>query len=119
MQKKTQKKLGLQALSSGMVYSTDPNFSLSEPETSVETPEPAEQQLRIRYDTKHRAGKAVSLVTGFVGAATDIDALGKALKTYCGTGGSVKDGEVILQGDHRDKLLQWCLKNGYTRTKKF
>ncbi|MDE3250695.1 MAG: translation initiation factor, partial [Bacteroidota bacterium] len=65
-----------------------------------------------------RAGKIVTVVTGFTGTADDLEALGKQLKSHCGTGGSAKDGEVIVQGDHREKILQWLLRNGYSGSKK-
>ncbi len=104
--------------SKGFVFSTDPNFSFEEEKESVETLAPKQQRLRIRLDTKHRAGKAVTLVEGFIGTDEDMDDLGKKLKSFCGTGGSVKDHEIIVQGDHRDKVLQWLLKNGYTQSKK-
>jgi len=103
----------------GFVFSTDPNFSFEENDNQpAVTLPPKQQQLRIRLDTKHRAGKAVTLVTGFTGTEEDLEALGKQLKNYCGSGGAVKDGEIIVQGDHRDKVLQWLLKNGYTPSKK-
>jgi translation initiation factor 1 len=103
----------------GLVYSTDPNFKIAEENNGVtETLLPAQQKLKILLDKKQRAGKSVTLVTGFVGAATDMEELGKKLKTFCGTGGSVKDGEIIVQGDNRDKVLQWLQKNGYTSSKK-
>jgi translation initiation factor 1 len=103
----------------GFVFSTDPSFRFEEEEQATsETLAPAQQKLRIRLDTKQRAGKAVTLVTGFVGGEEDLEDLGKKLKNFCGTGGSVKDGETIIQGDQRDKVLQWLLKNGYTNTKK-
>jgi translation initiation factor 1 len=75
-------------------------------------------KLRVRLETKHRGGKAVTLVLGFEGKEEDLEELGKKLKNFCGTGGSVKDNEVIIQGDQRDKVLQWLTKNGYTLSKK-
>jgi translation initiation factor 1 len=103
----------------GLVYSTDPNFKLPEEDGGEqETMEPPQQKLKIRLDTKHRAGKAVTLVEGFVGSIGDIEELGKKLKSFCGTGGSVKDGEIIVQGDNRDKILQWLLKSGYKSSRK-
>lgn len=103
----------------GFVYSTDPNFNFQQEENEeMETLPASQQKLRIRLDTKHRAGKAVSLVQGFIGTINDLDELGKKIKNYCGTGGSVKDGEIIIQGDQRDKILQWLLKNDYKQTKK-
>lgn len=103
----------------GLVYSTDPDFKLpDEGEEVQETILPAQQKLRIRLDTKHRAGKAVTLIEGFTGKETDREALGKKLKAYCGTGGSVKDGEIIIQGDNRDKVLQWLIKNGFSLSRK-
>ena len=103
----------------GLVYSTDPDFKLPEDETDKrETLIPSQQNLKIKIDTKHRAGKAVTLVQGFVGSSTDLDELGKKLKSFCGTGGSVKEGEIIVQGDNREKILLWLLKNGYKSSKK-
>ncbi len=102
----------------GFVFSTDPNFSFEENNESIETLAPKLQKLRIRLDTKHRAGKAVTLRTGLIGTAEDLESLGKQLKNHCGSGGATKDGEIIAQGDHRDKVLQWLLKNGYTLSKK-
>ena len=74
--------------------------------------------MRIRLETKHRAGKAVTLITGFIGKEEDLEKLGKQLKNFCGTGGSAKDAEIIVQGDNRDKVLDLLLKMGYSRTKK-
>ncbi len=103
----------------GLVYSTDPNFKPEvESDEEQETLLPAEQKLKVRLDTKHRAGKAVTLVDNFIGKTADAEELGKKLKSFCGTGGSVKDGEIIVQGDNRDKVLQWLLKNGYKLTRK-
>ncbi|QEC68193.1 translation initiation factor [Panacibacter ginsenosidivorans] len=103
----------------GFVYSTDPNFGF-EPEDNAEqeTLPPAQQKLRIKLETKHRAGKAVTLITGFIGTTDDLEKLGKTLKNFCGTGGSAKDKEIIIQGDQRDKVLHWLLKNGYSNSKK-
>ncbi len=109
---------GGQSLSS-LVYSTDPNFKLPDENfEEQETIAPSEQKLKIRLDTKHRAGKAVTLVEGFIGTIGDMEELGKKLKSCCGTGGSVKDGEIIVQGDNREKILQWLQKNGYKSSKK-
>lgn len=102
----------------GFVFSTDPNFKFEEEEQTVETLAPNQQKLRVWLDTKKRAGKAVTLITGFVGTVTDLEDLGKKLKNFCGTGGSAKDDEIIIQGDQREKVLQWLLKNGYTNSKK-
>jgi translation initiation factor 1 len=104
----------------GFVYSTNPDFKFENtPGQEDETLTPAMQKLSVRLDTRQRAGKAVSLIEGFMGKSEDLESLGKALKAFCGTGGSVKDGTIIIQGDQRDKLLQWLLKNGYSRTRKF
>jgi translation initiation factor 1 len=103
----------------GFVYSTDPNFQFqNEDESAAETLSPAQQKLKIRLETKHRGGKAVTLVEGFVGTEEDLQDLGKKLKNFCGTGGSAKDNEVIVQGDQRDKVLQWLQKNGYKNAKR-
>ncbi len=103
----------------GFVYSTDPNFRFEEePEEVQETLLPNQQILRVRLDTKQRAGKAVTLVEGFIGKEDDLEDLGKKLKNLCGTGGSVKDGEIIIQGDQREKVLQWLLKHEYKNSKK-
>ena len=104
--------------SRGFVYSTDPSFSFETGGGEAETLPPAQQKLRVKLETKHRAGKAVTLVEGFSGTDADREELGKKLKSFCGTGGSAKDGEIIVQGDQRDKVLQWLLKNGYVQTKK-
>ena len=104
---------------SGLVYSTDPNFKIEEESNEEEQTLPAAQQkIKVRLETKHRAGKAVTLIENFIGSTADKEDLGKKLKTACGTGGSVKDGEILVQGDNRDKILQWFLKNGYKQAKK-
>jgi translation initiation factor 1 len=102
----------------GFVYSTDPDFSFEEQQSNTESLPPAQQKLKVRLDTKRRAGKAVTLVEGFVGSATDLEDLGKKLKTHCGTGGSAKEGEIIVQGDQREKAWQWLIKNGFPLTRK-
>jgi len=103
----------------GFVYSTDPNFKFEEEEKQIQdTLVPKEQKLKVRFETKHRGGKTVTLVEGFTGKEDDLEELGKKLKNFCGTGGSAKDGEIIIQGDQREKVLQWLLKNGYEKSKK-
>jgi len=102
----------------GFVFSTDPNFKFEEETNDLQTLSTAQQKLRVRLETKHRGGKAVTLVTGFIGTTEDLEELGKRLKNFCGTGGSAKDGEIIVQGDQREKVMQWLLKNDYKQTKK-
>ena len=98
----------------GVVYSTDPNFQYRYEETpQEETLEPVRQDLRVMRDSKHRAGKTVTLITGFVGTEADLEKLGKTLKTRCGIGGTAKDGEIVLQGDVRDKVCEILTKEGY------
>jgi translation initiation factor 1 len=101
----------------GIVFSTDPSFSLDEELTSIETLPEGQQILKIKLDTKQRAGKAVTLILGFVGKKEDLEQLGKKLKNFCGTGGSVKDGDIIIQGDHREKVLQWLHRNGFGKAR--
>lgn len=105
--------------SSGLVYSTDPNFKIEEEANDdTETLSPSQQVLKIKLDAKQRAGKVVTLIQGFVGKQNDLEDLGKKLKSFCGTGGSAKDNEIIIQGDNRDKVLVWLQKQGYTKSKK-
>jgi len=74
---------------------------------------PEKQKLKLWLDTKQRAGKAVTLITGFVGTDEDLEQLGKDVKNYCGTGGSVKNGEIIIQGNQMDKVKQYLQKFKY------
>jgi translation initiation factor 1 len=104
--------------SAGIVYSTDPGYQLQEERVDINTLPVAGQKLTVRLDTKQRAGKAVTLVTGFEGKEEDLQELGKKLKTFCGTGGSVKDGEILVQGDNRNKVMQWLDKHGYKKARK-
>ena len=101
----------------GTVYSTNPDFVFEYGEEEAFTLEPAKQNLRVMLDKKQRAGKKVTLITGFQGSDYDLAVLGKALKSACGVGGSVKDGEIVLQGDFREKVLGILLQKGYTKTK--
>ncbi len=101
-----------------IVYSTNPDYEYQEEETpKEETLAKEKQSLRIQLDTKQRRGKAVTLVTGFVGQEDDLNDLGKLLKVKCGVGGSVKDGEIIVQGDMRDKVLNILKKEGYKKVR--
>ena len=104
--------------SSPIVYSTDP-FFIKEGNKNVTATLPVEQQqLKITLDKKQRAGKVVTLITGFEGKEEDLEKLSKQLKTFCGTGGSVKENAIIVQGDNKEKVFQWLYKNGYKLTRK-
>jgi len=102
----------------GIVYSTQENFDYDyDGPVEEETLPPAQQDLRVMLDKKARKGKQVTLVTGFVGTQDDLKALGKLLKSKCGAGGSAKDGEIMVQGDFRDTVLDVLQQEGY-RAKK-
>jgi translation initiation factor 1 len=102
----------------GLAYSTNKDFFNDFPaEEEVTTLPKNQQKLRVKLDTKQRAGKVVTLVGGFSGSVADIEALGKLLKTKCGAGGSVKDGFIMIQGDYKDKVITWLKDWGYTNTK--
>lgn len=98
----------------GMVYSTDPNYRyVTDEQPEAETLAPSRQNLRVWRDSKQRGGKVVTLVRGFVGREEDLRELGRLLKTKCGVGGSTKDGEIIIQGDHRDRVVEILTAEGY------
>lgn len=102
----------------GVVYSTNPDFNYSfQEENNPVTPSPKQQDLRVLLDKKQRAGKAVTLITGFIGTTEDLESLGKLLKNKCGVGGTVKDGEILIQGDHRERILKLLLDAGYKAKK--
>ena len=101
-----------------IVYSTNPDFQYSEEETLEKETQPKEKQpLRISLDKRNRKGKAVTLITGFAGSDSDLQDLGKLLKTRCGVGGSAKESEIIVQGDHRQKVLEILQKEGYAKSR--
>ncbi|MBO4605821.1 MAG: translation initiation factor [Bacteroidales bacterium] len=98
----------------GVVYSTNPDFQYTEAaEAEAETLEPSKQRLIVRIDRSGRGGKQVTLVQGFVGREDDLAELGRALKKKCGVGGTAKDGEIVIQGDWRDRLVSLLLDMGY------
>jgi len=102
----------------GLAYSTNKDFFNDFPaDEDVVTPAANQQRLRVRLDTKQRAGKIVTLVDGFSGNTADLEELGKRLKTKCGTGGSAKDGLILIQGDYKEKVVAWLKEWGYTQTK--
>ena len=98
----------------GIMYSTNPDFEFQQESKEISsTPANNQQDLRVQLDKKQRAGKAVTLITGFVGLGSDLLELGKKLKSKCGVGGTVKDGEIIIQGDFREKIIQILQSEGY------
>ncbi len=101
----------------GVVYSTSENFEFSENENPESTPAPQHQNLKVQLDKKSRGGKQVTLVSGFIGTENDLKDLGKLIKNKCGVGGSAKDGEIIIQGEHRDKVLEILLQFKYKAKK--
>ncbi|MDR0332628.1 MAG: translation initiation factor [Dysgonamonadaceae bacterium] len=101
-----------------IVYSTNPDYHYSEETVLEEETRPKEKQLlRISLDKRNRKGKAVTLITGFIGKDNDLQELGKLLKTKCGVGGSAKEGEIIVQGDHKQKVLEILQKEGYAKSR--
>ncbi len=101
-----------------IVYSTNPDYHYQEEGLKEESTQPKEKQLlRVSLDKRNRKGKAVTLVTGFIGSDDDLEELGRILKTKCGVGGSTKEGKIIIQGDHREKLLGILQKEGYAKSR--
>ena len=101
-----------------VVYSTNPDYKYETgDEGEQDTLDKEKQQLRISLDKRNRKGKAVTLITGFIGTTDDLEALGKFLKVKCGVGGSAKDGEIIIQGDFRNKILELLQKEGYAKAR--
>lgn len=97
-----------------IVYSTSPDFEYEYEDDDVQETLPLHQQdLRIRLEKKQRAGKTVTLISGFIGTVGDLKNLGKYLKSKCGVGGSVKDGEILIQGDFQKRILTVLLEDGY------
>ena len=101
-----------------IVYSTNPDFQYSTDEKEeIDTLPKQQQKLRVSIEKNHRGGKTVTLVKNFVGNEEDMKELGKLLKTRCGVGGSVKEGEILIQGDFKEKIIELLKKEGYTQTK--
>ena len=101
-----------------IVYSTNPDFQYSTDEKEeIETLPKQQQKLRVSIEKNHRGGKTVTIVKNFIGSDDDIKELGRLLKTKCGVGGSVKDGEILVQGEFKEKIIELLKKEGYTQTK--
>ena len=98
----------------GVVFSTNPDFKFeNDSQDEQETLPPGKQNLKVQLDKKKRAGKSVTLVTGFAGTEADLNALGKLLKTKCGVGGTAKDGEILIQGDFVVRVMDILKNEGY------
>jgi len=102
----------------GIVYSTNPDFEFNhDDESKTESLKPKQQDLRVMLDKKNRGGKMVTLITGFKGSENEMNELARKLKSKCGVGGTAKDGEIIIQGDFRDKILQLLIADGFKAKK--
>jgi hypothetical protein len=102
----------------GVVFSTATDYDYqTDAEEEVKTLEAKEQKLRVRIEKNGRGGKTVTIISGFIGSETDLKELGKALKSKCGVGGSAKDGEVLVQGDFKQRVIEILRAMGYTQTK--
>lgn len=101
-----------------VVYSTNPNFSYEEELDEQETIENNHQELKVFIDRKQRKGKSVTIISGFIGTSDDLNELAKTLKSKCGVGGSCKEGEIIIQGELKDKVFDLLISLGYSKTKK-
>ena len=100
-----------------MVYSTNPDFSYTFDEEETETQPKQQQKLRVQIEKHNRGGKTATVIRGFSGTDNDLKELAKWLKTRCGVGGSAKDGEIIIQGELREKIIELLQKDGYTQTR--
>ncbi|MBL4668524.1 MAG: translation initiation factor [Flavobacteriales bacterium] len=101
-----------------VVYSTDPNFNYDAEDEAFETLNNNEQQLKVLIDRKQRKGKSVTLITGFIGDDNNLKDLAKILKSKCGVGGALKNGEILIQGEFKDKVFELLINMGYTKTNK-
>lgn len=101
----------------GMVYSTNPDFQFETEEDEVETLPKHQQKLRVNIERKNRGGKTVTVINGFIGTDDDLKELSKYLKTKCGVGGAIKDGEILIQGEWKDKIIELLRQSGYSNTK--
>jgi translation initiation factor 1 len=102
----------------GLVYSTNPDLNLQQPQEEDDTLPSNEQKLLTGTDKRNRNGKIITFIKGFKGKTSDLEELGKSLRTFCGSGGTVKEGEIIIQGDHKEKVIKWLHQNGFTSSKK-
>lgn len=102
---------------SSLVFSTNPDAFKEESKEDLPEILPQDQKLRVRIEKKHRGGKTVTLITGFEGTDNALSELSKKLKAKCGTGGTAKDGEILIQGEYKEKIIIWLKEWGYTQTK--